>query len=119
SEKTEKLVNFSLSPQTCGNPLLDEQCLAKLIPANKGLAGTEPAEELLNLSILIHTLNRAQWRGGNHLQGVRIRDSVSLKNFGLLAGKHREHEAPGPQQFSQTSHCLFGNRGLQIIQNVP
>src|SRR5712692_5105970 len=75
-------------PKTLVSLLLDEERFAQLVPADEGFHRPVAAKEVLNLTVLIDLLRRADNRRGNHLQRVRIRHAVALKSFWLLAVKH-------------------------------
>src|SRR6266566_903490 len=87
----------TLSHRAAGVLLLDEKGLAQLIATDKGFHRPIAAEEILDFPVLINLLRRAQNRGRNHLQGIRVHNTVTLEPFRLLVVKHRENHAAGPQ----------------------
>src|SRR6266480_1279336 len=94
----EKLANPpTLSHRAAGVLLLDEKGLAQLIATDKGFHRPIAAEEILDFPVLINLLRRAQFRCRNHLQGIRVHNTVTLEPFRLLVVKHRENHAAGPQ----------------------
>src|SRR6267143_243411 len=99
--------------------LLDEERFAQLVPADERFHRPVAAKEVLNLTVLIDLLRRADNRRGNHLQRVRIRHAVALKSFRLLAVKHGKDHSGGPQQFRHVRHHLFRQRRLQVVQQIP
>src|SRR5438874_4651994 len=99
--------------------LFYEQSLAKLVTADKRFHGSIAAEEILNFPVLINALRRADDRGRNHLQSIRIHHAIALKTFGFLVVEHCKHHAAGTQQFRQRRNDLLHQSRLEIIQKIP
>ena len=76
--------------------LLDEQGFAKLIASDERLCGAVSRKKILDLAVLVDALSRAKHRAWNHLQGIRIRDTITLEPFRFFAVEHREHDASWP-----------------------
>src|SRR5207247_2721933 len=84
----EKLANPpTLSHRAAGVLLLDEKGLAQLIATDKGFHRPIAAEEILDFPVLINLLRRAQNRGRNHLQGIRVHNTRSEEHTSELQSR--------------------------------
>src|SRR6266850_2763713 len=99
--------------------LLNEECLSQLVAADERFRGSKAGEQVLDLAVLINLLRRADHRGRDHLQCIRISHSITLKALRLFAVEHRQNHSAGPQQFRQVRYHLLHECRLKVVQQVP